>query len=88
MQAPETTADADEEARREALDREGGAGLLRAADETGRQTLRRLRFHAEGLDVKLVQGRAAQEPTSPDCAGSCADAPERSREAGGGMRDD
>ena len=87
MQSPEPASGADEDTRRQALDREGGTGLLRAADETRSHVLRRLRSRVEGFDVTLVQGFAAQEPTSRGCGGSCAAGSERSRECRGGPRD-
>ena len=60
MQTAESAPGADEHTRRQILDREGGAGLLRTADETRSHVLRRLRSHVEGFDVTLVQGFAAQ----------------------------
>ena len=86
MQAPESAALADDHARSEALDRERGVGLLRAADETRRHGLRRPRPRAEDLDLTLIQGVVAQERSSRGCAGTCAAWPKRSREARGRRR--
>ena len=88
MQTPEPTARTDDDTRREALDREGSPGLLRAANETRGHVLRRLGPRAEGFDLALIQGVVAQEPTSRGCAGTCAAGSQRSREARGGRRGD
>jgi hypothetical protein len=60
VQAAKSAVGADEYARRQILDPEGGAGLLRTADETRSHALRRLRSRVEGFDLTLVQGFAAQ----------------------------